>query len=96
MYALHMEKREKAVVASLASLIIYDAIKCSGVVAHYINSTTRLFCCLVDKRTRNMRENKSVNITFRVTSDFKKKLAEFCEEGDLSSSFVIRQALLAI
>jgi predicted transcriptional regulator len=40
-----------------------------------------------------MRENKSVNITFRVTSDFKKKLAEFCEEGDLSNSFVIRQAL---
>jgi predicted transcriptional regulator len=40
-----------------------------------------------------MRENKSVNITFRVTSDFKNKLAEFCEEGDLSNSFVIRQAL---
>ena len=40
-----------------------------------------------------MRENKNVNITFRVTRDFKNKLAEFCEEGDLSNSFVIRQAL---
>ncbi len=40
-----------------------------------------------------MREKKSVNITFRVAGDFKKMLAEFCEQGDLSSSFVIRRAL---
>jgi len=40
-----------------------------------------------------MRKNQSDNITFRVTTDLKKRLTEYCLENDLHNSAVLRQAL---
>jgi hypothetical protein len=40
-----------------------------------------------------MRKNQIDNITFRVTTDLKKRLTEYCLENDLHNSAVIRQAL---
>jgi len=40
-----------------------------------------------------MRKIQNDNITFRVTTDLKKKLTEYCLENDLHNSAVLRQAL---
>ena len=40
-----------------------------------------------------MRKIKNDNITFRVTTDLKSRLTEFCLENDLHNSAVLRQAL---
>ena len=41
-----------------------------------------------------MRKIQNNNITFRVTTDLKKRLTEFCLENDLHNSVVLRQALV--
>ena len=40
-----------------------------------------------------MRKIQNANMSFRVTTDLKKRLTKFCEENDLHGSLVIRQAL---
>lgn len=40
-----------------------------------------------------MRKIQNDNITFRVTTDLKSRLTEFCLENDLHNSAVLRQAL---
>jgi predicted transcriptional regulator len=40
-----------------------------------------------------MRKNQIDNITFRVTTDLKSRLTEFCLENVLHNSAVLRQAL---
>ena len=40
-----------------------------------------------------MRKIQNDNITFRVTTDLKGRLTEFCLENDLHNSAVLRQAL---
>ena len=40
-----------------------------------------------------MRKIQNDNITFRITTDFKSRLTEFCLENDLHNSAVLRQAL---
>ena len=40
-----------------------------------------------------MRKIQNDNITFRVTTDQKKRLTEYCLENDLHNSAVLRQAL---
>jgi hypothetical protein len=40
-----------------------------------------------------MRKIQNDNITFRVTTDLKSRLTEFCLESDLHNSAVLRQAL---
>ena len=40
-----------------------------------------------------MRKIQNDNITFRVTTDLKKRLTEYCLENDLHNSAVLRQAL---
>jgi hypothetical protein len=40
-----------------------------------------------------MRKIQIDNITFRVTTDLKSRLTEFCLENDLHNSAVLRQAL---
>jgi hypothetical protein len=41
-----------------------------------------------------MRKIQNDNITFRVTTDLKSRLTEFCLENDLHNSAVLRQALV--
>jgi hypothetical protein len=41
-----------------------------------------------------MRKIQNDNITFRVTTDLKSRLTEFCLENDLHNSSVLRQALV--
>ena len=41
-----------------------------------------------------MRKIQNDNITFRVTTDLKCRLTEFCLENDLHNSAVLRQALV--
>ena len=43
-----------------------------------------------------MRKIQNDNITFRVTTDLKSRLTEFCLENDLHNSAVLRQALAQI
>ena len=40
-----------------------------------------------------MRKIQNANMSFRVTTDLKKRLTKFCEENDLHGSVVVRQAL---
>jgi hypothetical protein len=40
-----------------------------------------------------MRKIQNDNITFRVTTDLKSRLTEFCLDNDLHNSAVLRQAL---
>ena len=40
-----------------------------------------------------MRKIQNTNISFRATTDLKRRLTEFCLENDLHNSSVIRQAL---
>lgn len=40
-----------------------------------------------------MRKIQNANMSFRTTTDLKKRLSQFCEENDLHGSLVIRQAL---
>ena len=40
-----------------------------------------------------MRKIQNTNISFRDTSDLKRRLTDFCIENDLHNSNVIRQAL---
>jgi hypothetical protein len=42
----------------------------------------------------HMRKIQNDNITFRVTTDLKSRLTEFCLENDLHNSAVLRQALV--
>ena len=41
----------------------------------------------------HMRKIQNDNITFRVTTDQKKRLTEYCLENDLHNSAVLRQAI---
>jgi len=40
-----------------------------------------------------MRKIQNENITFRITTDLKSRLTEFCLENDLRNSAVLRRAL---
>ncbi len=40
-----------------------------------------------------MRKIQNTNISFRVTTDLKQRLTDYCLENDLHNSNVIRQAL---
>ena len=40
-----------------------------------------------------MRKIQNTNISFRATTDLKKRLTDFCLKNDLHNSFVIRRAL---
>ena len=40
-----------------------------------------------------MRKIQNTNISFRATTDLKKRLTEYCLENDMHNSNVIRQAL---
>ena len=45
------------------------------------------------KKETHIRKIQNDNITFRVTTDLKKRVTEFCLENDLHNSAVLRQAL---
>jgi hypothetical protein len=45
------------------------------------------------KKETHIRKIQNDNFTFRVTTDLKKRLTEFCLENDLHNSAVLRQAL---